>query len=217
MTSWKPPVSPPTRPGTPVTPPPEPERKLSFWKELPILVVIAFGVALLVKTFLVQAFWIPSVSMEDTLKVNDRVLVSKLSYRLGDPAPGDVVVFRAPPGQDIPEPVSSASRRFFNGIGLGSDEKDLIKRVVATGGQTVQIKGGRLYVDDKALEEPYRKDQSPLPDYGPYVVPRDSLFVMGDNRFQSSDSRVFGAISESTVLGRAFVRIWPFGRWGGLG
>lgn len=221
MTSWKPPLTPPTRPGTPIALPVEKKKKQekqrSFWVELPILIVVAFGIALLVKTFLVQAFWIPSESMEDTLKINDRVLVSKMSYRFGDPRQGDVVVFIAPPGEDIPEPASSASRALFNRLGLGSKDKDLIKRVIATGGQTIQIKGGRTYVDERQVAEPYRKDQTPLPDYGPYKVPPDALFVMGDNRFQSHDARAFGAIKESSVVGRAFVRIWPLGRLGSLG
>jgi signal peptidase I len=183
--------------------------------------VIAFLIALLIKTFIVQAFYIPSESMEDTLLRNDRVLVSKFVYRFSEPEPGDVIVFVAPPQEVGPVPERGPVGKFFDsllhGLGLRSSERDFIKRLVATEGQTVQIKGGRLYVDGKRLDEPYIKDHSPMPDFPsgsaePYKVPEGALFVMGDNRFNSRDSRAFSAIKRSSVVGRAFVVIWPPGR-----
>ena len=212
-------------PGTARTaaePETEDRRNGSFLRELPLLVVLAFAIALLVKTLLVQAFWIPSGSMENTLLPNDRVLVSKLSYRLGDPKPGDIVVFVSPPGEDVPTPSRSGARRLLDpvlhAIGLGSAETDYIKRVIATGGQTVEIKDGHVFVDGRRISEPYLKENRALPDFAAYHVPNDSLFVMGDNRFGSHDSRSFAnkAIKRSTVVGKAFVLMWPPARFGSL-
>ena len=176
--------------------------------------MIAFAIALLIKTFVVQAFFIPSESMENTLLKNDRVLVSKFVYRFTEPKRGDVIVFVAPPQEAPPVPERGPVGRFvdsiLHGLGLRSSERDFIKRLIATEGETVQIKGGHVYVDGRRLDEPYIKDPgTPLPDFGPYKVPPGSLFVMGDNRFNSRDSRSFNAIKRSSVVGRAFVIIWP--------
>lgn len=199
----------------------EPEDKkdsfLDFLKELPVLIVVAFGIALLIKTFLVQAFYIPSVSMEPTLLEDDRVLVSKLSYRIGDPKYGDVVVFQSATQPTIPQEDRGTVGNFIQSVkealGLSSSEYDLIKRVIAVEGQTVEVKQGSVHVDGRKLNEPYRKEpDSPLPDFGPKKVRKDEVFVMGDNRFNSTDSRVFGPIEESLIVGRAFVLIWPIDR-----
>lgn len=209
-------------------PEPEPEEEkdglFDFLKELPILVIVAFGIALLIKTFLLQAFFIPSESMRDTLLIKDRVLVAKFLYKLTEPKYGDVIVFISPISSTTPKedhgPVGNVINSLKEGLGLSSNERDFIKRVIGTEGQTVQIKQGALFVDNKKLVEPYRKDHKdplPLPDFGPLTVPKDKLFVMGDNRFNSQDSRVFGPISRSTVIGRAFVLIWPPSRFTLLG
>lgn len=193
-----------------------------FLKELPVLIVVALGIAILVKTYVVQAFFIPSESMEDTLQVNDRVLVSKFAYRLGDPEYADLVVFVSPLERRAPEAQQGPVGRFVDGIaegiGFKSSEQDFIKRVIATEGQTVQIKDESLYVDGEQLDEPYLKDGQGMSDFGPTdPVPQDQVFVMGDNRSNSEDSREFGPIPESSILGRAFVRIWPLGRIEWLG
>lgn len=192
-----------------------------FFKELPVLVVVALGIAILVKAFVVQAFFIPSGSMEDTLKINDRVLVSKFTYRLSEPEYPNVVVFESPLAERIPEPEKGAFQalvdNIMQGLGLQSSEQDFIKRVIATEGQTIQVKLGSVYVDDKKLDEPYRKDMNPMPDYGPTTVGKDKVFVMGDNRSNSEDSRVFGPIPKSTIVGKAFVLIWPLDRFRWLG
>ena len=192
-----------------------------FFKELPVLVVVALGIAILVKAFVVQAFFIPSGSMEDTLQINDRVLVSKFSYRLTEPGYPDVVVFESPLGQRIPEPdpgpLQSLMDNVMQGMGLKSSEQDFIKRVIATEGQTVQVKDGALFVDGRRLDEPYRKDETPMQDSGPTTVGADKVFVMGDNRSNSEDSRVFGPIPESSIVGKAFVLIWPLNRFRWLG
>lgn len=189
---------------------------LQFLRELPILIIVALGIALLIKTFVVQAFYIPSGSMENTLMIGDRVLVSKFLYRFTEPQYGQVVVFVSPYGERVPEvdrgPVGNLLNSIAEGLGLKSAEKDFIKRVIATQGQTVEIKDGAVHVDNRRLSEPYLHDNAPMPNYGPTRVPRGRVFVMGDNRSNSQDSRVFGPIPKSSILGRAFVLIWPPGR-----
>jgi signal peptidase I len=199
----------------------EKQSVVQFFKELPVLVVVALGIAILVKAFVVQAFFIPSGSMEDTLQINDRVLVSKFSYRIGEPKYPNVVVFESPLAQRIPEPdpglVQSVVDNLMEGLGLQSSEQDFIKRVIATEGQTVQVKEGVVYVDNKKLDEPYLKEVTPINDYGPTTVGADKVFVMGDNRNNSEDSRVFGTIPKSSIVGKAFVLIWPLNRFRWLG
>lgn len=204
--------------------PPAAKKKDSFFdflKELPILIVVAFAIALLIKTFLAQAFFIPSGSMENTLLVGDRVLVEKVTYRIRDPEYSDIVVFRSPTASEVPKVDRGLVRNFFyglaEGLGLRSSERDFIKRVIATEGQEVKVQQGAVYVDGKKLTEPYLRDQSPLPDYGPTKVPNGRIFVMGDNRFNSQDSRAFGPITEESIIGRAFVLVWPPARVGGMG
>lgn len=161
------------------------------------LVVLALIIALLIKTFLFQAFYIPSESMVPTLKVHDRVLVNKLSYKLHDVHRGDIVVFKAPPGSDP-----------------GID--DLVKRVIGLPGETVSGHGGHVYINNKELPEPYLPKGMYTSDFAPVKIPPNSYWVMGDNRINSKDSRVFGTISKGKIVGRVFVRIWPLSRLGFL-
>ncbi len=211
-------------PGEEVVPRTSAEKKdglLGLLRELPLLVLVAFGIALLIKTFIVQAFFIPSQSMQPTLEIGDRVLVSKFSYRLSDPNRGDVVVFVSPTEGPAPAPDPSPLRRLLksvaSGLGLASSERDFIKRVIAVEDDTIQVRQGAVHVNGQRRNEPYLNDRSPMPDYGPYKVPADSIFVMGDNRSNSQDSRVFGAVRESRIVGRAFVLVWPPGRVSLLG
>jgi signal peptidase I len=150
----------------------------------------ALLVAFLIKTFLLQAFYIPSLSMAPTLKVNDRVLVNKLSYDLHDVNRGDLVVFESPPNE-------------------GSQTKDLIKRVIGLPGETVESREGQIYINGQVLQEPYLQPDITTGPMEKVTVPADHLWVMGDNRANSRDSRFFGAIPEDLVIGRAFVRVWP--------
>jgi signal peptidase I len=159
------------------------------------LVVLALIIALLIKTFLFQAFFIPSESMVPTLKVHDRVLVNKLSYKLHPVHRDDIVVFKAPPNSDP-----------------GID--DLVKRVIGLPGETVGAHGGHVYINGKRLSEPYLPKDSSTTDFAPVKIPADSYWVMGDNRGNSKDSRVFGVITKGKIVGRVFVRIWPFTRFG---
>jgi signal peptidase I len=207
----------------------------SFWKELPILIVIALALALLIKTFLVQAFSIPSASMENTLRIGDRVLVDKLTPWFGsEPQRGEVVVFHDPGGwlgETVPtstNPVASAVQKALSFIGLmpSAEEKDLIKRVIAVGGDTVECKGtGPVTVNGKALNEPYiYPGNTPCGDkpFGPIKVPQGRIWVMGDHRQDSLDSRYHqnlkgnGTVSVNEVVGRAIVVAWPVNRWSTL-
>jgi signal peptidase I len=151
----------------------------------------AFLVAFVVKTFLIQAFFIPSGSMLPTLHEDDRVLVNKLSYDLHDVNRGDLVVFERPEGQ------------------TSGQIRDLIKRVVGLPGERIESRGGRVYIDGQLLEEPYLEDGAQTTNLEPQTVPDGHVFVMGDNRDDSMDSRVFSAIDEDLIVGRAFVRVWP--------
>ncbi len=166
----------------------------------------AIVVALVVSATSAQAFVIPSTSMESTLHVQDRVLVNKWSYRLHAIHRGDVVVFSKPKD-------------------LVSNDKDLIKRVIGLPGDKVSFTDGHVDIDGRPLVEPYLDHgtiTSNIPGQrqctvaDPCVVPKGQIFVMGDNRGDSEDSRYFGTIPESTVVGRAVARIWPLNRIGGL-
>jgi signal peptidase I len=206
-----------------------PKHPRSFWKELPLLIGIALLLAFLIKAFLVQAFSIPSDSMQDTLQRGDRVLVDKLTPWFGsEPERGEVVVFNDPggwlDGAETPEP--NMVQRVLGLIGLmpSADEKDLIKRVVAVGGDTVECeKGGKVQVNGHALNETdyIYPGNTPCDDepFGPIKVPKGSIWVMGDHRQNSLDSRYHqelpgnGTVSNKDVVGRAFVVAWPVNRW----
>lgn len=186
-------------------------------KEIALLGVIAIGAAILLTTFVAQAFFIPSASMEATLMINDRVLVNKTAYRFSEPRYRDIIVFASPENTTAPTPATSYGRfmdRLAVGIGLKSSRQDLIKRVIATGGQTVEARVGQVFVDGRQLVEPYRKTDEPIQDFGPLRVPRNRVFVMGDNRLESKDSRSpdIGAIAESSIIGKASALVWPVDR-----
>jgi len=161
-----------------------------------VIGVAAFTVALLVRATVVQAFYIPSVSMDPTLRVHDRLLVEKVSYQVHDIRRGDIVVFERPPRM------------------RDESVKDLIKRVIALPGETVEGRGGQVYVDGRRLSEPYLPEGRTTSDFAPVTVPLDAYFVMGDNRSASYDSRYWGTVDRSLVVGRAVVRVFPPGRIG---
>jgi signal peptidase I len=213
-------------------------RRSTFWKELPILVVVALLLTFLIQTFVAKVYVIPSGSMETTLHGctgcnNDRVLVDKITYRFSDPQPGDVVVFRGPDGwtsEFTAEEPSNVVVRALQGLGslIGlapPDEKDFIKRVIAVGGQTVQCcdSRNRVLVNGKPLDEPYiyflpeagtaRQDA-----FGPVTVPAGELWMMGDSRNNSADSRVpgHGPVPIANVIGRARFIVLPFARVGAI-
>lgn len=208
-------------------------RRRSAVVEVPVLIVVAVLIALVLKTFLVQAFVIPSGSMEETIRISDRVLVDKLTPWFGSkPSRGDVVVFKDPGGWLKDEkPTADTSpagvkqlKQGLTFIGLlpSADEQDLIKRVIAVGGDTVKCcdKDGKVTVNGTPLNEPYLHPGNPPSTLSFEVkVPTGRIFVMGDHRSDSADSRFHlnekyqGTVAESEVVGRAVVIAWPFGHW----
>ncbi|MFA5564546.1 MAG: signal peptidase I [Acidimicrobiia bacterium] len=175
--------------------------KRSPWRnavEWVLVVGVALAVAFAIKIFLIQAFYIPSASMEPTLKAGDRVLVNKVSYRLHDVHRGDVIVFRRPPN----EPPSSI--------------EDLIKRVVGLPGDTVEGRDGMVYINGLPLDEPYLPEETYTSTFATIHVPAGHVFVLGDNRGDSRDGRFFGPISTDLIVGHAFVKVWPPSRIGRL-
>ncbi|KAA0922326.1 signal peptidase I [Streptomyces apricus] len=213
---------------------PAPKKQRSFWKELPLLIGIALVLALLIKTFLVQAFSIPSDSMQNTLQQGDRVLVDKLTPWFGsEPERGEVVVFHDPDKWLAGEPTSEPNvlQTALSWIGLmpSAEEKDLIKRVIGVGGDTVECKDtGPLRVNGKALNEPYvypGNTPCSMDDGGGQFkvkVPEGKIWVMGDHRQNSLDSRYHqqdehkGFVPVGNVVGRAVVVAWPPTRWSTL-
>lgn len=180
-----------------------PKRRLRTLVEWAAVIGGALLVALVVRSTLAQAFWIPSPSMEPTLQEGDRVLVNKLSYELHDVHRGDVIVFERPP--------------MAVGGNPEEDIPDLIKRVIGLPGDVIEARAdGSVYINNRRLDEPYLAPDTHTADLARQEVPEGHVFVMGDNRANSSDSRAFGPIDEDLIVGRAFIRIWPLGDVGGL-
>ena len=235
-------------------------KKGSFWREVPILVLTALVLTFLIQTFLARVYVIPSASMEPTLHgcpgcTNDRVLVDKLTYRFGDPRPGDVVVFRGTDSWASEFTSQRSDNILIRGlqqagslVGLAPpDERDFVKRVIAVGGQTVECRTATgLTVDSKKLNEPYLDPTTMMADpaiypclgneFGPVKVPDGRIWVMGDNRTHSADSRAHcanlpadaqrgllctgdpmeGTVPVHNVIGKAQFIAWPPSRWGGV-
>ena len=205
-------------------------KKGSFWKELPILIVVALVLAVVIKTFVIQAFYIPSESMENTLLVNDRVLVNKIVYHTRDIERGDIVVFSGveswDPEVDYEKP-SNPVMAFFHWVGTAfgvvPGEKDYIKRVIGVPGDTVKCcdSKGRVTVNGTAINEKSYLYPGDVPSqrFFEIKVPEGRLWVMGDHRSVSLDSRSHqgdsggGTIPIDKVVGRAFVIVWPFSRF----
>jgi signal peptidase I len=213
----------------------EPEERrrnpvLRFLGELPGLVLMALILAVLIKTFLVQAFFIPSPSMVPTLQKGDRVLVTKIPYYVGEPKRGDVIVFEEPDPQrradDDRGLVGGAVHWLTQTLGVAKpDQEDYIKRVIGLPGDEVEGKRGKVYVNGVAIEEPYLVQDTG--DFDAVKVPEGMLFVMGDNRSNSLDSRYglgvnptkqqgVGFIPIEKVVGKAFFIAWPPSRMSGF-
>lgn len=193
-------------------------KKRSFWAELPGLLLTALVIAVVIKTFLIQPFWIPSESMVPTIQVNDRVMVNKLAFRWGEPERGDIVVFRDPAELEIDESIPEAViRSVLEAVGIRTRGRDdLIKRVIGLPGETVTVSDNQVLIDGEPIAEPYLPDTVTMGDDGPFEVGVDEVFVMGDNRQFSFDSRRFGTIPYGDLIGRAFITIWPLSNFGGL-
>jgi signal peptidase I len=212
-------------------------KEMPLWQELPLLLVVAFCLAVLIRTFLVQAFFIPSGSMENTLLIGDRVLVNKVVYDMRDPLRGEIVVFRGTDNwaPEVTQPVSQTfgaklGRTIGDLVGVSRPgERDFIKRVIGLPGDKVACcdEQGRITVNGKPVDEPYVEENSPLdapPNpkqctsrrFAEVTVPDGQMFVMGDHRLVSQDARCQGPVPIDNVIGRAFVVVWPSDRFTGL-
>lgn len=190
-----------------------PRRRLPPLAEVPFLLIGAIVLTLVVKAFLAQAFYIPSASMEPQLREGDRVVVSRTAYRLHEPRRGDVVVFPSPavPAEDE-SLLAGLAHDVLETVGLRDPgERELIKRVVGLPGETIAGRDGVVVINGRRLVEPYLTDQVVTGDFGPIEIPEGHVFVMGDNRSNSHDSRFsdIGPIERSTIVGRAIARVWP--------
>ena len=175
---------------------PRTPKKVGGFLEFVIILAVAFALVFgFVRPFVLEAFRIPSESMVPTLEVGDRVFVNKFIYRFTEPERGDIVVFES----------------------VNGGEEDLIKRVVALPGDEIQVRSGTLLVNGEEQEEPYLNKELPFNgSYEPTKVPEGEVFVMGDNRANSADSRVFGPLPVENIEGEAFMRFWPPTRIGTL-
>jgi signal peptidase I len=212
---------------------------MPLWQELPLLLLVAFGLAVLIRTFLLQAFYIPSGSMENTLMIGDRVLVNKVVYDIRQPERGEIVVFRgtanwAPELQNTTTNsglLAKVGRTVGDLVGMGQPgEKDFIKRIIGLPGDVVQCcdAQGRVTVNGEPLVETYVTENSPLDEdpavnrcgprkFGPITVAPGNMWVMGDHRLVSQDSRCQGQVPISNIIGKAFVIVWPRNHWSTLG
>jgi signal peptidase I len=175
----------------------KPRRRAAI--EWTIIIIVAVLVSFLLRTFAFQTFYIPSGSMEPTLQIGDRIIVNKLSVTLGHINIGDIVVFKAPPAENCGEPVT-----------------DLVKRVIGLPGDHLTSKGNTIYVNGTALKENWPHSEPLGQAIGKITVPKGQYFMMGDNHSDSCDSRMWGTVPRSDIIGKAFVRIWPLSRIGFL-
>ena len=167
--------------------------KESIWKDILEAVILAIILAAVIRIWLFEPFYIPSPSMETTLMTNDRIIVNKFIYKINEPERGDIIVFQYPL----------------------DPERDFVKRVIALEGETIEVRDNYVYINGKRLEEPYIQDTMVF-NFGPVRVPKDHLFVMGDNRNNSDDSRVWGALHTKYLVGKTVFKYWPPNRIGGI-
>ena len=183
--------------------------------ETALLVVMAIVIAVVLRAFVAQAFRIPSGSMVPQLEVGDRVVVSRLAYEVHEPRRGDIVVFDCPPAAGCGQvgndalPVRAVKTLAEALLLRQPDIEELIKRVIGLPGDVVSGYDGHVWINDDLLVEPYLPKGTVMSDFGPITVGKGRLWVMGDNRTNSADSRVFGQIEQRTIVGRAIVRVWP--------
>ncbi|TAE58077.1 MAG: signal peptidase I [Nostocales cyanobacterium] len=174
------------------------QTKWRDWRENINLIAIALGLALLIRTFIAEPRLIPSESMYPTLHIGDRLVVEKLSYHFQQPKNGDIVVFHTPP---------ELERRGYD------HNQAFIKRVIAIPGQTISVIKGKVYINNQPIPEDYIAEPANQP-FPSVEVPTDQLFVMGDNRNDSNDSRYWGFLPRKNIIGRATFRFWPLNRIG---
>lgn len=212
-------------------PPDDPEplslrRRIDPYVELVLLVALAFGIAWGIQAFVLKPFAIPSESMEDTLKTGDRILAARFWYRLNDVSRGDVIVFHPPLRPEDEESVELPA--VAGDVDASDGSVTFIKRVIGLPGERISITDGKVHINGRQLDEPYVNglesiysvcgagEVSGIDTEQGFTIPAGHVFVMGDNRTDSHDSRCFGPIDEDLIVGRAFLIIWPPSKMGGL-
>jgi signal peptidase I len=183
--------------AAPPAKPPKPRRRALI--EWTAIIVIAVLVSFLMRTYAFQTFFIPSGSMEPTLQIGDRIIVNKLAITWGTIHVGDIVVFKAPPAENCGDPVA-----------------DLVKRVIGVPGDSLKSVGNTIYVNNKPLDETWTHTEPLGTAITPITLKANQYFMMGDNHSNSCDSRMWGTVPRSDIIGKAFVRIWPLSRIGFL-
>jgi signal peptidase I len=182
---------------TPPAKPPKPRRRALI--EWTAIIIIAVLVSFLMRTYAFQTFFIPSGSMEPTLQIGDRIIVNKLAITWGTIHVGDIVVFKAPPAENCGDPVA-----------------DLVKRVIGVPGDSLKSVGNTIYVNNQPLDETWTHTEPLGTPITPITLKANQYFMMGDNHSNSCDSRMWGTVPRSDIIGKAFVRIWPLSRIGFL-
>jgi signal peptidase I len=162
-----------------------------------IIIAVAFLLSLVIRTFVIDTRIVPTGSMLPTIQLDDRLIVDRLFYKFDTIKRGDIIVFRA-------------TREMV------AEDEDLVKRAIGLPGEKVQIKNGKVFINDRELNEPYIAEP-PVYDYGPVTVPAGSYFMLGDNRNDSKDSHIWGFLDSKLILGRVWVRYWPLDRFGSIG
>ncbi len=165
-----------------------------FARDVAESLLIAVVLALVIRLFIFQPFYIPSGSMEPTLLIDDRIIVSKVAYYFSEPQRGDVIVFKYP----------------------RDPERVFVKRLIGRGGESVAIKDNHLYINNELIQEDYLPNVGSYVDFGPVQIPENKYFVLGDNRTNSDDSRVWGSLEEELLIGKAVAVYWPMDRIGGI-
>jgi len=168
---------------------------IKYLSEWVVIIVIAFVLSIVIRTFIIDTRIVPTGSMLPTIQLQDRLIVDRLFYKFSKIERGDIIVFQATENSH--------------------EELDLVKRVIGLPGEKVQIKNGKVYINDKPLYEPYIKEP-PDYEYGPVIVPENSYFMLGDNRTASKDSHVWGFLPEENILGKVWIRYWPLNKIGAL-
>lgn len=161
-----------------------------------VIIAVAFVLSIIIRNYAIDTRIVPTGSMLPTIQLNDRLIVDRIFYKFDDFKRGDIIVFEAPETSD--------------------EELDLVKRLIGLPGEKVEIKNGKVFIEDKPLNEPYIMEP-PNYEYGPVTVPEDSYFMLGDNRTASKDSHIWGFVPSDKILGRVWIRYWPLNKFGALG
>ncbi|MEE0510795.1 MAG: signal peptidase I [Peptococcaceae bacterium] len=175
------------------------KKKTNYFKEYLLPIIIALAIVVVLRMFVIGMYYVPTGSMIPTLQIDDKVIATKISYQLHEPERGDVVVFKYPVNEE-----------------QGLKTVVYVKRLIGLPGETLEIKNNTVYINGTPLEEDYVNSNTNMPDFGPVTIPEGEYFMMGDNRNDSSDSRIWGTVKEEYLIAKAQFIYWPFDHMGRL-